>query len=169
MRATHTLLSALAATCLLAGCGPASQSEAERQQAAEDYAASFGIDADVSTNADGSERIEVRGAAGGVSGANLALPDGFPNDIAIYPGLNISSTNAVGPAIMLQGQAPDNIDTVAAFYAEQMVSQGWTAGAGQQAGPTMRMLQFTKAGRTAGINIFQSGPGTTVQITVTGT
>lgn len=168
MRMSNKIAAASALTLALAACGAPPQGDAQRQQAAEDYAASFGIDADVSTNADGSERVEVRTASGAVAGSNLALPADFPGDIPIYPGLNISGVNTVGQTRIIQGIADHSVEEVATFYLAQMVAEGWTASADQQPAPTMRMLQFTKAGRTVGINVTQTGPGAMVSLTTMG-
>ncbi len=168
MRLSNGIAAASALTLALAACGAPPQGDAQRQQAAEDYAASVGIDADVSTNPDGSERVEVRTALGGVAGSNLALPADFPSDIPIYPDLNISGVNNVGQTRMIQGIADDSVEDVATFYLARMAAEGWTASADQQPAPTMRMLQFTKAGRTVGINVMQTGPGASVSLTAMG-
>lgn len=159
---------AIAATLAVAGCGAPEQGESQRQQAAEDYAASFGIDADVSTNADGSERIEVRTASGAVAGSNMAVPADFPTDIPIYPALNISAVNNVGPSRMVQGISQDTVGEVATFYLAQMPAKGWAASGDQQPAPTMRTLQFTKGGRTVGITMMATGPGASVALTTMG-
>lgn len=168
MRTSFGFTAAIATTLVLAACGAPEQGEAARQQAAEDYAASFGIDADVSTNADGSERVEVRSASGAVAGSNLAVPADFPDDIPIYPDLNISGVNNVGPTRMVQGIAQDGVEEVATFYLAQMPAKGWTASGDQQPSPAMRTLQFTKSGRTVGITMMATGPGASVALTTMG-
>lgn len=168
MRMSRGNILAIATAIVLAACGAPSQGEAERQQAAEDYAASFGIDADVSTNADGTERVEIRSPSGGLSGSNLAVPADFPGDVPIYPGLNISTTNSLGQTLMIQGIAPNSVEEVATFYLAQMATEGWTASADQQPAPTMRTLNFTKGGRTVGVTMMTTGPGTSVALTTMG-
>lgn len=152
----------------LAACGAPQQGEAARQQAAEDYAASVGIDAKVSTNADGSERVEIRSASGALAGSNLAVPADFPDDVPIYPDLNISAVNNVGPNRMIQGIAQVGVEEVATFYLAQMPAKGWTANGDQQPTPAMRMLRFTKGERTAGVTIMATGPGAAVALTTMG-
>lgn len=168
MRKSLGFTAVIAAALAVAGCGAPEQGDAKRQQAAEDYAASFGIDADVSTNADGSERVEVRTASGAVAGSNLAVPADFPTDIPIYPALNISAVNNVGPSRMVQGIAQDTVEEVATFYLAQMPAKGWTVSNDQQPVPTMRTLQFAKGGRTVGITMMATGPGASVALTTMG-
>lgn len=169
MRPTHALfLPAVLAAGALAGCDGGPQTETQRQQAMEDYAASFGVDVDVSANADGSETVAVNTGLGGVGGSNLALPDGFPDDVPVYPAINIFATGALGQGHMIQGQAPDGLAAVTDFYMTRMAADGWTNESDAQALPGMRMLQFAKDGRAATINLIENDPGTTVQMTVTG-
>lgn len=168
MRMSFGITATTAAALALAACGAPAQSEAESQRAAEDYAASFGIDADISTTADGSERVEIRSATGGLSGSNLAVPDDFPTDVPIYPDLNISAVNNVGPTRMIQGIARNSVEEVATFYLAQMPARGWTASGDEQPTPAMRMMQFTKGERTAGVSITATGPGASVALTTMG-
>jgi hypothetical protein len=164
-----TIFAAAATLAVItAACGPGSQTQAEKDRQAEEYAKSFGVDAQVTTGADGTKSIAIDRSAGGVTaqgGSNLTLPAGFPSDIPMYPQLNVFTSGQLpGAGFMVQGQTSDSVDQVAAFYVEQMRSSGWTHEPPPQQMPTMRMLPFKKGNRSASINLI-AGQGTTVQLT----
>lgn len=150
---------------LLSGCGGGTETQEERDRKAEAYAKSLGANVAVSTNPDGSRSVAVGGPGGAQGGMNLAKPDGFPDDVPIYPQLNIVASNGLpGQGFMLQGQTADGLQQVADFYTAQMTTAGWTGEAATEQLPTMRVLPFKKGNRTAHINLI-AGNGTTVQLT----
>ncbi len=106
--------------------------------------------------------------AGGIrsqAGANLNLPDGFPDDIAHYPGLNIYGANTIpNMGFSLAAIADGSVAEVAEFYAREMAMLGWTETANGPSGPG-HLLQFEKDGRTASINLIPNGADTTVSVT----
>jgi hypothetical protein len=152
----------------LAACGPGEQTRTEQDRQAEEYAKSFGIDANVSSNPDGTKTVAVDRNMGGLAvqgGSNLSLPAGFPDDIPMYPEINIFTASQMpNQGFMVQGQTPDAVEKVAEFYVARMTSSGWTHQAPAQQVPTMRVLPFRKDSRTATINLI-GGQGTTVQLT----
>jgi hypothetical protein len=164
----RTLPLALLTATGLAACGSPDNSPEARARQLEEYAQSKGVDADVSINADGTPSVVVNQSLGGGTaqvGNNVALPDDFPKDVAVYPGLQIVSVARMPVGQMVQGQTADDREQVAAFYGKAMAEQGWTDAtpAGAQS-PAMQILQFTKDGRAATVNLLQAGATTSVQI-----
>jgi hypothetical protein len=153
---------------LLAACGPGERTQSDKDRQAEEYAKSFGVDAKVSSNPDGTKTVAVDRSTGGLAlqgGANLPLPAGFPADIPMYPQVNIFAASQMpSQGFMVQGQTADAVEKVAEFYVTQMTSSGWTHEAPAQSAPTMRILPFKKDNRTTTINLI-AGQGTTVQLT----
>jgi len=141
--------------------------EADRR--AEEYARSFGIDADVQTNADGSRSVTVNQGAGGITsqaGTNVALPDGFPDDVPVYPQASLFSASQVpGLGFMVQGRSSDTVDKVGAFYASEMRGRGWTEDGSTQTS-AMQAAQYKKGNRTASVALLPGDDGTTIQLTV---
>ncbi len=155
----------------MSACGSGSQSTTEQDRRAEEYARSFGANVDVQTNADGTRSVTVDRSTAGVTaqaGSNLSVPAGFPDDVPLYPQLKLISANQMpGMAMMIQGQTPDAPDKVSAFYSSQMVTNGWTVDASQDSA-ALRVLQFKKGERMAGVMVIPGQAGTTVQVTVAG-
>ncbi len=97
-------------------------------------------------------------------GSNLAVPTGFPDDIPMYPQINIVAASQMpSQGFMLQGLTSDTVDQVAAFYVARMTAAGWTHESPQQAA-NMKVLPFKKDKRTASVNLI-GAQGTTVQLT----
>lgn len=158
----------LTAVALLAACGGEGGSSATREQELEDYAAGFGANVEVDVDRDGETRtVTIQGPGGAQGGANLAVPAGFPEDVALYPNLNIVATAPLpGGGFTLQGHAAGaELAAVAQFYSEQMADEGWTDRSAAGAAPSMASLAFEKSGRTASVNLI-AGQGVTVQIMV---
>jgi hypothetical protein len=162
----------VAIVLLLAGCGGGTPSQEEKDRQAEEYAKSFGVDANVSTGADGTRSIVIDQSLGGQTaqaGSNLPLPAGFPDDVQMYPQLNIFAASRLPSAgFMVQGQTSDSMEQVAEFYVSRMNSSGWTQEAPAQQAPNMKMFAFQKDKRTTSISLI-AGQGTTVQLTTIAT
>ena len=168
MRLTYRIfLASLAAGCLL-GCGGGAQTQTEQDRKAEEYAKSFGVDASVSTRADGTKSVVVERNLGGITsqaGSNLSVPAAFPKDFPLYPRLNISASNELpNQGHTLQGQSEDSAAQIAEFYVAQMKANGWTEHSTAGQSPIMRSLQFQKDDRIASVNLITGGTGTTVQL-----
>ncbi len=173
MRHSRWIGTAVLLSLPLAGCGrggdAARQAEEER---IEEYAKSLGVDADVKLGDNGEvSSVSVEHGLGAVTttgGSNLKVPDGFPDDVALYPGMNVFSAGDIaGQAQMLQGQAGADANTVEDFYRKEMTAKGWKDTSPGTQSPVMRMLQFTKGSRGASISLLPGNPGTTVQIMLT--
>jgi len=157
---------AVTTVVVLAGCGEGRQTQDEKDRQAEEYAKSFGVDAKVTTSADGTKSVAIDRSMGGMAmqgGSNLRLPAGFPDDVPMYPELNIVSSAQLPGGFTIQGQTNDSLDQVAEFYVGRMASSGWSHEPPAQQPPTMRMLPFSKDNRTTSVSLI-AGQGTTVQV-----
>lgn len=155
------LMLPLLAAAALAACG---QDAADT--AAEKLAKQHGIDVDI--NRDGDEATYTLGGADGQKlqvGENLGVPDGFPKDIPVYPGLKIVAASTTPEGFVVHAQSTDGIEKIAAFYNEKLGADGWTKDGEFTQAEAMRTASFKKDNRTAGINLFSAGDGTvTVQL-----
>ncbi|MGE0668890.1 MAG: hypothetical protein AB7O49_20225 [Sphingomonadales bacterium] len=160
MNRTMKFMLPLVAAAFVAGCG---QDAADT--AAEKIAKQHGIDMDIDRDGD-KATYTVSGPGGGTvqMGENLSVPDGFPDDVAVYPDLKIVSASSMPQGYMVHGQTTDAIDKVAGFYADKMTSDGWEKES-EMTAQGMRTMSFKKEGRNAAVNVFSGDEGTTVQLT----
>ena len=105
------------------------------------------------------------GASGTEARKPVELPDDFPSDVAVYPGLRLTFASKLPRGLMVEGQSQDREEKIVAFYGQRMIEAGWVEEqpAGQPSG--MRRLQYRKGGRTATIDLMSLGGPTTVQLT----
>lgn len=160
MNTTMKFVLPLLAATMLAGCG---QDAADT--AAEKMAKQHGVDMDI--DRDGDKATYTIGGADGTKvqvGENLKVPDGFPDDIAVYPDLKIISSSAVPQGFMINGQTGDDVEKVAAFYTDKLTSGGWAKDGEFSQEGTMRILSFKKDNRTASVTVVKGDDGTTVQL-----
>lgn len=149
---------------LLAGCGDNATQNTEADQI-EDYAAAHGVDADVRTDADGRVDSVAINQGGGQVGSNLDVPDGFPSDIPLYPGLNLYGASAVpGGGFSLAALSDDDVDTISAWYASRMTQGGWTASDAPQGMPGQSGLIFEKGNRRVMVTLTPGSSGTTMSL-----
>lgn len=162
----HTSLALLLAFSAACG-GDANQTADERAEQMEDYAARHGVDVDVEGDGDDQQIIVNQGVPGTTAraGKNLDLPEDFPDDVPTYPGWSIHSTAAMGPGTTLGAMVPDDVETVASFYREQLANEGWTEQGGNEL-PTMRILRFSKGNRVLGVTIAEGEDESTLQLTI---
>jgi hypothetical protein len=157
----------IALSCV--GCGSSSTTQDEQDQRAEEYARSLGVDVDVKTNADGTRSVTVEnGPGGGVTaqaGSNLSAPAGFPEDVPIYPQLDIAASSAMpNMGFSLQGHTADAVEKVMEYYGSELPARGWKANASQRS-PMMSLMEFSKGSRVVTISLLPTNGGATVQIT----
>jgi len=163
MNTTLKFVLPLLVATALAGCG---QDAADT--AAEKLAKQQGVDMDI--DRDGDKATYTMAGPDGSKvqvGENLKVPDGFPDDVAVYPDLKIVSATSVPQGFMVQGQTKDAVGKVAGFYANKMKSDGWEKEGEFSQGDTMQSLSFKKDGRNASVNVISGDDGTTVQLTAT--
>jgi hypothetical protein len=147
------------------GCS-SGEDATERAEELEEYAASLGIDADVKVDEEGGIASTTVTQGGMTVGSNVAVPEDFPSDVAIYPDLEIFSAGAVPGGHVLQGRSDDSAEEVAAFYAREMADEGWEDGTEAEQSPVMHTMHFTKNGRTTNVNLLATGEQVAVQITI---
>ena len=151
----QSMFKALSLACLLAvplsACGEAPAPSQE----------------DAAGSAD-SEMVVTDRNAGGVrsqAGANLDLPDGFPDDIPVHDSLNIYGANAIpGMGFSVTAISPESASNIARFYRDEMGGLGWTEVSGSDQPATTQVLRFEKEGRIATINLMPNNGGTAVAI-----
>ncbi len=160
MTKTMKFVLPLLAATILAGCG-----KDAADTAVEKLAKQQGVDVDIKR--DGDNATFTMGGADGSKvqvGENLKMPDGFPGDIAVYPGMKISTASSSQQGFLVHAQTGDSLDKVASFYTEKMASDGWEKES-ELTQPEMRVLTYKKEGRHAAVNIFSSDGTTTLQLT----
>jgi len=161
MNTTLKFVLPLLAATALAGCG---QDSADT--AAEKIAKAHGVDMDI--DRDGDKATYTMAGPDGSKvqvGENLTVPDGFPDDVAVYPELKIVSASSMPQGFMLHGQTSDGVEKVAGFYLDKMASGGWAKEGEFSQGDAMRTISFKKEARTATVNVIKGDDGTTVQLT----
>jgi len=110
-------------------------------------------------NRDGAE---VRYAGGKTA---VALPEGFPNDIAVYPKATIAMSAVEGNTMTVILNTADAAEKAEAFYKESLEKNGWkilqsmTAGQGS-------ILIAQKSGRKTTLAILAEAETTVIQISV---
>jgi hypothetical protein len=126
----------------------------------------------VSTYSGDGESFTMKTEGGGPSmtiGKGATLPDGFPKDIPLYPGVEIqlSSADPGAKTFAVQATSADAVEKVAEYYKTEMKSQGWNEGDGVvQTGTTaMHMLNFDKGESTAMIMVMAQEGKTFLSIT----
>ena len=158
------LLPLLLALTSLAACD---NSEEAAEQRLEDYAKQYGLDVDVeldNENGVASMTMQNPDGEGTLSfGQDVEVPDGFPDDVALYPDLQIFTSNTSSGITMVQGFSGDAADDVLAFYKERMAAADWTLEETPQ-NFAVAYLQFTKDSRTATVSVL---PGDRITVSVT--
>jgi hypothetical protein len=115
--------------------------------------------------------IKVEGKDGGTwkmagGEGSVALPEGFPTDVPIYPGAKVATSVKTGDAMHATLQTSDAADKVSAFYKEKMKANGWELKTTMDMGQGT-MLVGLKAGQSLNAMIARGDKGTTVSLTVT--
>jgi hypothetical protein len=105
------------------------------------------------------------GAFSGQFGENARIPDGFPEDVPVYPDAKVMGGMAAGGGGMVTLQSEDDPDEVVDFYREKLVEEGWSLG------PPMdlmgqRVLPFEKGDRNGAVQVSREESETTILLTV---
>ena len=118
---------------------------------------------------DGGVRIsgeeEGVGEVTGLFGENAKIPDGFPKDVPVYPDATVVAGMAAGDGGMVTLQTGDDPDEIAAFYREELRSEGWSLEGEMNLGG-QRVLPIEKGGRSGAVQISSEGGETTILIIV---
>ena len=60
-------------------------------------------------------------------GENVKIPDGFPSEMPIYPGSNISTASkSNGTDFALASSTKDSFEKVVSYYKSELAAKGWT-------------------------------------------
>ncbi len=152
-------------TTLLGACGGNGDADSYAREL-EAQAQKHGIDADVTVNEAGDvDSVTVNTQGGGQVGQNLALPEGFPDDVPIAPNWSIMSVSPVPQGgYMVQAMTPEDIDTVLATARQGFTAAGWSEASASQASPQMSRVGFEKGTRISSVNLIDGGAQLAVQI-----
>lgn len=158
------------------GCGGerAADTAVEKltERAVERALRAEGKDATVDIDAEGERfSMTVRGDDGEEYSFDVghggALPEGFPEDVPTYPGMEIVSSQRM-PAqqmFMVQAKTSDGAGPVSAALKRDAEAQGWTEVMAMNMGPEHQMLTYEKDGRVLSINVMSDGGDTVLSIT----
>ena len=151
---------AILALGYLAACSQPGSSET-RESDLENYAAQYGVDADITVDENGEvSSMTMNSPGGGQVGNNLDLPAGFPDDIVLHPLENVYAVNQLpGGGYAISALSSESIEDLSAWHRAEMQQRGWT----EQNGGTGQ-LAFMKDGRIANVNFIANGDGVAVQI-----
>ena len=154
---------ALTLAMVVAGCG---------QKAAEFVAekaieAGSGGQADVDISGD-SANITMKTADGTEVEIGTAsnVPDDFPEDVPLYPGLTVQSTAKESSKQMftVTGSSEDAFTKVSEHLKSKLVEEGWTEDSAVTT-PQMHMLNYKKDGRVANVQVIDANGATQVTVT----
>ncbi|HIJ65770.1 MAG TPA: hypothetical protein HPP77_07440 [Candidatus Hydrogenedentes bacterium] len=105
-----------------------------------------------------------------VAEQKVELPDGFPEDVPVYPGLKLSSVSRKGDTVTLQGATGDKTKDVSDRIGEGLEAEGWKKDMAmpQPGGQAVMMLKYSKNGRTVSLVLTGTSTGTNVVMRVSG-
>jgi hypothetical protein len=120
-----------------------------------------GKDYEVTFHGNKGETVRIAG-----SEASVALPEGFPKDVPIYPGAKVAASVKSQDGMHVTLQTSDAGSKVSDFYKEQMKAQGWAIDTTMDM-PQGTMLMGNKSGQALHVMVMSDDKATTVTLTVT--
>jgi len=120
-----------------------------------------GKDVEITMHGKKGETVRVAGGEGGV-----ALPEGFPKDVPIYPGAKVAASVKSQDGMHVTLQTSDAAGKVSAFYKEQMKANGWEMKTTMDM-PQGTMLAGEKGGQSLNAMVLSDDKATIVTLTVT--
>lgn len=179
MRRSVRHLEIVVAVLLLvwAGCGPKPSGESGQSPSQDvprqgDEAAAAPPfketeESEVKIEQDTSSMSARSGAMSMVIGEKAKVPDGFPKDVPVYPGLQISMAveDASQEMYTISGVTSDPLDKVVAFLKDKAPAQQWEEMllAGQE-GTESRVLMFGKENRVLTVSAAREGSRTNLTL-----
>lgn len=168
--------SVIAVAVVLTGCGGKVAEEISTkavEKAVEKNLSADGEKVDVDLDAEGdSFSMTVSGGDGQTQmtmGAQAKVPDGFPKDVPLYPGMAMQMAMSGGAenAFSLQATTKDSLDKVAAYYKAQAEKQGWSEEMSMNQGgdQPMKMLNYSKEGRVINLVLAVADGETQISLT----
>lgn len=168
----------------LSGCGKAAEEAAEKalelSASADGEEVDVEIDGesgtmtvassegDVTISADAEEgSFEMTNADGSVAaaaGSAAKIPDEFPSDVPVYPGLKLDAVVAMpGEGYSISGTVPDSPEEVRKFYQSETSGKGWneTSSISQE---ELTSLSYEQGDRTMKVTAMLQGDATDVSI-----
>ena len=155
----------------LAGCGGDQLAEKAAETAVKANTSEQGQEVDVDIDSEKqSFSMSVQGESGSMdmtAGENAKLPDDFPEDVPLYPGmkLQVVSTMDGQEMHMIQGSTGDDLETVAARLAKDAQSNGWTEAMSMNMGAQQRMLNYTQGDRILNYAVMREEGATQISVT----
>lgn len=146
----------LVVACSLVGC-----------RKSRTYTAKDGTQATVTESGKGSQ-VTIEGKEGKVqmSGeGGLALPEGFPKDIPIYPGSTVTMSVKVEDGMQVTLKTGDPASKAADFYKEKLKADGWAIEMTANTEETSTVVG-KKDKRTAMVMANRESNGTMIMLTV---
>jgi len=151
---------------LIAGCGGNDSGESG-EQAMDEAAARYGIDADVTLSDTGEQEKVVINAGGSQVGQNLDLPAGFPDDIRLPADWNIIGASSPRPGSHnLQALSAASSDDIVREIRARLTETGWSETASASPAPGMARISLVKGDRMANFNIIENGGSRMIQILI---
>jgi hypothetical protein len=105
------------------------------------------------------------GTFSGQFGENARIPDGFPEDVPVYPDARVMGGMAAGGGGMVTLQTEDDPEEVVDFYREKLVEEGWSLGPPMEL-MGQRVLPFEKGDRNGAVQISREESETTILLTI---
>ena len=156
---------------LIAGCGgKASETVGEKlaEKALEEaIEASGGEKVDVDVAEDSlSIKVEDEGVEL-VMGEQVDVPDDFPKDVPIYPGAKVFGAISLkeDQQFTVQAKTSDSPDKVVDYYQKELAGNGWIEEM-TMSQPELKMLTYSKDGRTVSAMVAKEDEGTVITLTV---
>jgi hypothetical protein len=100
-------------------------------------------------------------------GGGAQLPDGFPNDVPVYPGAAITMSAKQPKAFMVMLTSKDDKKKVADTYKSTLKAQGWEEGSSMDMGDVTSLeYKKEKEKRTLVIGISKDNAGSRITLNV---
>jgi hypothetical protein len=96
---------------------------------------------------------------------NVALPAGFPTDVAIYPKATVALSSTVNESMTVMLKTADSVDKAKAFYDKSLKENGWKV-MGTLDMPGGTTVQATKGEQTLLMLIATEADKTSINITI---
>ena len=86
-----------------------------------------------------------------VGGDDAKIPDTFPKDVPLYPGIKLLVVQSMPEqqGYIIQARSDDSVDKVLAYLKKEVAAQGWqeTLAMSQPGDPPMQMIGYSKDNR----------------------
>ncbi len=147
-----TLMAALAALAIHAGCGSEEPAEVEPIQSGERRI--------IHSEKPSGEKIELEVVGQG------ALPADFPRDLPTYPGADPAGSMSIPGAMQfIAFTSEDGVEEVIGFYRKKLPNEGWRIESESASPPS---IVAAKGGRKAYIRVQRDGASTSIGISLEG-